>query len=1048
MKKSPKYTWLFYDKYDGVSHNYSNLNTKYITIESLFSSSFKKIEDLQVIRETNKSCDENDVNYIDKKIDLNMFKLIMYITDSKNPLATDSSKFTIVGVNEDYLEQVVVKGDKKCEAVSISDITNGNFLRKLCIYHKNYEGASSAGYNAPMNTPVQISEHILNKTGDITDVMIEDPNFLTCKSYDYQKRNIHWMVEREKNKAEIGIVINNEIIFGNLHYDTVRQTFVHRDGKPKLKFYGGCLVDEVGLGKTMQMLNLICLNKTDNSGPDTYVNSRATLLICPSQLCGQWKREVDKMIKKTQNLKVIQLITKVHFEKTSYKDLLDTDLVIMSFAFFKNEAYLSKWTKKLSDKKSYINASTEDFNSHKLRNIFEEDRRKFKIEADKNSKILDETSPIIQYINWHRLVVDEFHEIHTVQKVTKLLYQTLANTLPSIIGTNKWIITATPFSGDKKMCLNQMVDYVTTYGNMYGDHLYKCEEFVNYLKNDFCRRNTRKSIESEFKLPPVKHSVVWLKFTQTERMIYNAFLANPNNDKHSVFLRQLCCYPQLSEEIKSDISNCKSLEEIEKKMVSHYEKTLKLSEKALRNVELKMNKIRDQITYTERKIYKKYLKKLNYRVLIDISDLDVKNKEDIVPQEAVSGSDVDSDGDKDRDGDKDGDTANKTKKQSITVGKDNENEIKKMISRQLKNHVSKTIGYFEELLRKTEDERKKKKSDCDGKKSTYEFYNNMMKRLKRTATNDGDVDESDAADPESCPICLDEIPEDSISVTPCGHIFCRECITVLIKTAPRCHTCTKPLSLTDITTISYERPKMATTKEIKDKLSLMNIIGTKLTNVLYYIKASDERMIVFSQWDDLLTKIGSTLDQYGIKNIFCRGNIYMKDKAVREFSSNPDIRIIMLSSESTASGTNLTGATKVILVDPIDGSYEFRKNTEGQAIGRAHRMGQMKEVEVVRFIIKDTVEENIYMKNIENDKKYVKEVPVFETTDEKITLTKDKENEIAKSAKIEKPQKGKKLAVSGKVVKAIKKPAAKKKNGSDVEVDTESESESGSGSDT
>ena len=55
-----------------------------------------------------------------------------------------------------------------------------------------------------------------------------------------------------------------------------------------------------------------------------------------------------------------------------------------------------------------------------------------------------------------------------------------------------------------------------------------------------------------------------------------------------------------------------------------------------------------------------------------------------------------------------------------------------------------------------------------------------------------------------------------------------------------------------------------------------------------------------------------------------------------------------------------SAATKVILLDPVSGSYEFRKNTEGQAIGRAHRTGQTKQVSVVRFIIKDTIEEEIY----------------------------------------------------------------------------------------
>ena len=54
-------------------------------------------------------------------------------------------------------------------------------------------------------------------------------------------------------------------------------------------------------------------------------------------------------------------------------------------------------------------------------------------------------------------------------------------------------------------------------------------------------------------------------------MMYNAYLANPNNDKFSTYLRQLCCHPQLAEETKDALSNCKTLADIEKMMVSHYQ---------------------------------------------------------------------------------------------------------------------------------------------------------------------------------------------------------------------------------------------------------------------------------------------------------------------------------------------------------------------------------------------------------------------------------------------------------------------------------------------
>lgn len=60
--------------------------------------------------------------------------------------------------------------------------------------------------------------------------------------------------------------------------------------------------------------------------------------------------------------------------------------------------------------------------------------------------------------------------------------------------------------------------------------------------------------------------------------------------------------------------------------------------------------------------------------------------------------------------------------------------------------------------------------------------------------------------------------------------------------------------------------------------------------------------------------------------------------------SMKDTRVIMLSLEHAASGTNLTEASHIILIDPVAGSESEAFSIERQAIGRAHRMGQNKQV--------------------------------------------------------------------------------------------------------
>ena len=100
----------------------------------------------------------------------------------------------------------------------------------------------------------------------------------------------------------------------------------------------------------------------------------------------------------------------------------------------------------------------------------------------------------------------------------------------------------------------------------------------------------------------------------------------------------------------------------------------------------------------------------------------------------------------------------------------------------------------------------------------------------------------------------------------------------------------------------------------------------------------------------------------GITSVYCKGNVHVRNSAMAKFKQKGGPRVILLSLEHAASGSNLTEASHVILVDPIKGSAKFRTATEQQAIGRAHRIGQAEPVTVVRLIMKNTIE-HTYWKN-------------------------------------------------------------------------------------
>lgn len=235
----------------------------------------------------------------------------------------------------------------------------------------------------------------------------------------------------------------------------------------------------------------------------------------------------------------------------------------------------------------------------------------------------------------------------------------------------------------------------------------------------------------------------------------------------------------------------------------------------------------------------------------------------------------------------------------------------------------------------------KKKKELNGVMSSRTFFNTAVNTVRTGKL-------------EECCVCLEDIGEGETGITTCGHTFCYTCLDQCVKTSGKCPSCRKQLKKTDYF-------KLKENKKKED--DLVNKIGTKLAALVRYLRKQDEHCIIFSQWHDLLISVGRVLDEQGIKNIFCKGNAYHRNAAINRFNRTDEYKVIMLSSENAASGTNLTKASQIIFLDPVYGSPEYRKDIEGQAIARAHRMGQTNKVKVVRFIIKNTIEQEIHKEN-------------------------------------------------------------------------------------
>ncbi|KAH7379369.1 SNF2 family N-terminal domain-containing protein [Phaeosphaeria sp. MPI-PUGE-AT-0046c] len=131
----------------------------------------------------------------------------------------------------------------------------------------------------------------------------------------------------------------------------------------------------------------------------------------------------------------------------------------------------------------------------------------------------------------------------------------------------------------------------------------------------------------------------------------------------------------------------------------------------------------------------------------------------------------------------------------------------------------------------------------------------------------------------------------------------------------------------------------------------------KLLELLKQYKENGDRALVFSQFTSVMDILGWVFDEHDIAFMRMDGStpIGERQSMMDDFYSDESIGVFMISTKSGGAGINLACANKVIIFDS-----SFNPQDDIQAENRAHRVGQTREVEVVRLVTRDTVEEQIY----------------------------------------------------------------------------------------
>jgi len=787
---------------------------------------------------------------------------------------------------------------------------------------------------------------IINTVPTVLDSLNVDAGLLldTISLYNYQLADIEWM-----NKIEEDILNDNNIIkykytpaYGVLN----NQFLLHNNNlfpnyfdiniystSVEFKYYGGNIISEVGLGKTLVMLYHIL---KDNLKTDDFYSRHVEFTDTCNYFYKRGKSKGQNCIKTKFNeihckehrstpfvdKRCINFKNLEDFDITNYicnkdsKEYIKTNASIIICPNHLCDQWIQEYYSKFKNKHRMVLIVTSDqFDNLTFGDLLFADivvisynfllNKKYKplpycnlasfigekISVDilgdmtienKRSLLNSKALTYLDLFYWNRVVLDEVHEIENMMRSC-----VLKSTILSLKSIYRWNVSGTPFANKVSGFVNLM-GYISNFGvenynsNYYTNDALDTEMLIKLGMDsniiDDCkflfRRNTKESIKNEYSGNIIRDFVHKLNFTTQERSIYDSY-AHSSRTNYYNFLIKLCCHPELNVDTKEMIRNCKTFDEIQKCMLD-YNKCL-------------MEK--EQTSYKN-------------------ANDDIKHYE------------------------------NEIEKYNIT---ENENELEMVNTLRIKLNTAKRQHTLH-------------KKNYDEIERTFNYLKSSIENLR---SDDNEI---------TCPICLDDIDKESIAITKCGHKFCWDCIYETHKVQShyqnsckiKCPTCN---SIMENNELYLLKDQQTTTDEITDLDKIIqNTKSTKIGNIIYFLKTqlkSGDKVILFSQWDEMLKKIGTMLTAQKIKIVFCNGTVYQKKRAISNFCKDNTINIILLSSRNAASGINLTEANKIILLEPIYGSKEYRYDIESQAVGRADRLGQKRPIDIHRFIIKDTVEEDI-----------------------------------------------------------------------------------------
>jgi E3 ubiquitin-protein ligase SHPRH len=350
---------------------------------------------------------------------------------------------------------------------------------------------------------------------DETPLSIDVPG-LHATLFPYQKRTLQWLLNREgvqwsssqlalearlddrnnSSKSDTLRIVrdenDNEVYLSDVFQAITKDPTAYRQIGLGVK--GGILAEEMGLGKTLEILGLILLHTRNDFAPaapngatSETIPSGATLIVSPESLRAQWLSEITRHAPGLR-VKYYEGCKKLGEEADEElaADLAGFDIVITTYSVLSAEIHFAAEPPQRSRRHERVYPRTK--------------------------------SPLVQ-ISWWRVCLDEAQMIENG-------FSQAASVARMIPRTNSWGITGTPVRDDVKdlfgLLLFLRYEPYCSNSLAWQGLLAEDKGAFQQLFNSISLRHTKAMVRDEIDLPPQKRFVISMPFTAVEEQHYQS----------------------------------------------------------------------------------------------------------------------------------------------------------------------------------------------------------------------------------------------------------------------------------------------------------------------------------------------------------------------------------------------------------------------------------------------------------------------------------------------------------------------------------------------